>query len=86
MAVGGLVRSSVAAGTVAALVTLTFLDDIFASALELPDWVHQLALTSHLGQPMIGSWDWGCIVACLALAVGGLILSEWGLSRRDVRM
>ena len=86
LAVGGLVRSSVAAGTVAVLVTLTFLDDTFAPGLKLPDWVHQLALTSHLGQPMIGGWDWSGIVACLVLAVGGLILSAWGLSRRDVRM
>lgn len=86
MAVGGLVRSSAAAGTVAVLVTLTFLDDTFAPALQLPDWVHQLALTSHLGQPMIGGWDWIGIVACLVLAAGGLILSAWGLSHRDVRM
>jgi len=86
MAVGGLVRSSVAAGTVAVLVTLTFLDDTFAPGLKLPDWVHRLALTSHLGQPMIGGWDWSGIVACLVLAAGGLILSAWGLSRRDVRM
>jgi hypothetical protein len=86
MAVGGLVRSSVAAGTVAVLVTLTFLVDTFAAALKLPDWVHQLALSSHLGQPMIGSWDWGGMVACLVLAVGGLILGAWGLSRRDVTM
>lgn len=84
MAVGGLVRSSIAAGTVAVLVTLTFLDDTFAPALELPDWVHQLALTSHMGLPMLGSWDWGGIAACLVLAVGGLIVSAWGLSRRDV--
>ena len=27
--------------------------------------VHQLALTSHLGQPMVGIWDWaGSLVRC----------------------
>lgn len=84
LAIGGLARSSVAAGTVAVLVTLTFLDDTFAPALKLPDWVHQLALTSHMGLPMVGSWDWTGIAACLVLAVGGLIVCALGLSRRDV--
>ena len=66
------------------MVTLSFLIDLLAPPLKLPDWVHQLALTSHLGQPMIGSWDWVGITICLALLVGGLLLSALGLSRRDV--
>jgi hypothetical protein len=86
VAAGGLLRSSIAGRFVAAVVTLTFLVDLFAPALKLPDWVHQLALTSHMGQPMIGSWDWVGITACLVLAFGGLGLSAWGLSRRDVTM
>lgn len=64
--------------------TPSFLIDLLAPPLKLPDWVHQLALTSHLGQPMIGSWDWVGITICLALLVGGLLLSALGLSRRDV--
>jgi putative exporter of polyketide antibiotics len=67
------------------VVTVTFLVDLMAPALKLPDWVHQLALTAHMCQPMIGSWDWVGITACLVLAVGGLALSGWGMSRRDVR-
>jgi ABC-2 type transport system permease protein len=86
IAAGGLLRSSIAGPFVAAVVTLTFLVDLFAPALKLPDWVHQLALTSHMGQPMVGSWDWTGITACLVLALGGLGLSAWGLSRRDVTM
>ena len=66
------------------MVTPSFLIDLLAPPLKLPDWVHQLALTSHLGQPMIGSWDWVGITICLALLVGGLLLSALGLSRRDV--
>ena len=66
------------------MVTLSFLIDLLAPPLKLPDWVHQLALTSHLGQPMIGSWDWVGITICLALLVGGLLLSALGLSGRDV--
>ena len=55
-----------------------------APALKLPDWVNQLALTAHLGQPMVGTWDWAGMVACVVLALGGLALAGWGMSRRDV--
>ena len=58
MAVGGLVSTAIAGEVVAAIVILTFLIDLIAPALKWPDWIHQLALTSHLGQPMIGNWDW----------------------------
>jgi hypothetical protein len=61
-----------------------FLLDLVAPALKLPDWVNQIALTAHLGQPMIGAWDWSGVAACPMLAVGGLLLSGWGMSRRDV--
>ena len=46
------------------LVIATFLDRPPRAGLKLPDWVHQLALTSHLGQPMIGTWDSVGMVAC----------------------
>jgi ABC-2 type transport system permease protein len=84
LAVGGLVGTGIAAESVAALVIAMFLLDLVAPALRLPDWVNQLALTAHLGQPMIGAWDPSGIAACLVLALGGLILSGWGMSRRDV--
>jgi polyether ionophore transport system permease protein len=83
-AVGGLFRTSVAAEVVAVVVTLTYLVDLLAPALKLPDWVHRLALTGHLGQPMVGSWDVAGIVACVVLAAAGLALGGWGMSRRDV--
>ena len=63
---------------------LTFVIDLVAPALDLPDWVHQLALTSHLGQPMVGIWDPAGMAACLVLAVGGLVLSGLGMRRRDI--
>jgi hypothetical protein len=46
--------------------------------------VHQLALTAHLGQPMLGEWDPVGIVACAVLAIGGILLGAWGIARRDV--
>ena len=62
----------------------TLLVDLVAPPLNLPDWVHQLALTSHFGQPMVGSWDPVGIIASLAIAVGGVAIGAWGMARRDV--
>jgi ABC-2 type transport system permease protein len=84
LAVGGLVSTAFAAEVVAGIVIVSFVIDILAPALKWPDWVHQLALSSHLGRPMIGEWDWVGMAACVALAVGGLLLGAWGMSRRDV--
>jgi ABC-2 type transport system permease protein len=85
IAVGGLWRTSLAAEIAAIFVIVTYLIDLLAPPLGLPDWLHQLALTSHLGQPMIGQWDLAGVVACVVLAVGGIAAGAWGLSRRDVR-
>lgn len=84
LAVGGLTRSSFAGPAVAVVAIGTFLVDILAQALMLPDWVRQLALSSHMGEPMVGSWEAAGILACLILAIGGLIVGAWGMNRRDV--
>jgi len=84
MAIGGLWRTSLAAEIAAVLVTATFLVDLLAPALKLPDWVHQLALTTHMGRPMIGEWNAVGMVACIALAIGGVIVGAWGIRRRDI--
>jgi len=84
VAVGGLWRTSIAAEIAALLVVATYLVNLLAPALGLPDWVHQLALTAHLGQPMMGQWDATGIVACLVLAGGGILVGAWGMNRRDV--
>jgi polyether ionophore transport system permease protein len=84
MAIGGLWRTSLAAEIAALVVIATYLIDLVAPALKLPDWFHQLALTAHLGQPMIGRWDVVGIAACLVIGVGGILLGAWGVGRRDV--
>lgn len=84
VAVGGLWRTSLAGEIAAVFVVATYLVDLLAPAFKLPDWVHQLALTSHMGQPMIGQWDAVGVIACLVVAVGGVLLGAWGLNRRDV--
>ena len=83
-AVGGLWRTSLAAEVTALVVVATYLIDLIAPALKVPDWVHQLALTAHMGQPMTGAWDPVGVVACVVIAVGGIALGAWGFARRDV--
>jgi ABC-2 type transport system permease protein len=84
VAVGGLWRTSLAAEITALVVVVTYLIDLLAPALKLPDWFHQLALTAHMGQPMIGQWDAFGIVASVVIAVGGILLGARGVTRRDV--
>ena len=85
MAVGGLVRPSAATPAVLAVVVGTFLLDTLAPILRLPDWVAQLALTTHLGEPLTGAWDPAGTAACIILAVGGIGAGTLGMARRDVR-
>ena len=33
---------------------------------------------------MVGNWDPAGVVVCLTLAVCGLLLGAWGMTRRDV--
>jgi len=84
VAIGGLWRTSLAAEIAALFVIATFLLDLLAPPLGLPDWVHQLAITAHLGQPMIGQWDPVGVALCVVVAVGGIALGAWGLGRRDI--
>ncbi|MEW5992265.1 MAG: ABC transporter permease subunit [Chloroflexota bacterium] len=84
LAVGGLVRTSIAGEVVAGIVIATFLLDILAPALKWPDWVHDLALSAHLGQPMIGTWDLPGMIALGVVAVAGVVLAGVGIARRDV--
>ena len=72
------------AAALAGIVIATFLLDILAPALKWPEWVHDLALSAHLGQPMIGTWDWPGMIACVVIALGGVVLAGVGIARRDV--
>lgn len=84
LAAGGLVRASLGAPVAAALVIATFLLDTLGAALDLPDFVIDLSIYKHLGQPMVGTYDAAGLAACLVLAVGGLALGAWGMQRRDL--
>ncbi len=84
LAVGGLVRASLAAPVTAGLVIATFLLDTLGEALDLPDPVLDLSLFRHLGQPMVGSFEPVGIVAAAVITVGGVLIGAWGLQRRDL--
>jgi ABC-2 type transport system permease protein len=83
-AAGGLWRSSIAAEIAALFVVVTYLIGLVGPALNLPDWFNNLALTSHYGQPMTGNWDMTGVIASLVIAVGGILIGAWGVTRRDV--
>lgn len=85
VAAGGLFGPSWATPTVLVVAVADFLADVIAPILRAPDWVEQLALTAHLGKPIIGVWDMGGVIVCLAVAVGGLAVGAWGMRRRDVQ-
>lgn len=84
IALGGLIRPTLAVATTASLGVATYLLDVFGSALRLPDELVDLALTNHLGQPMAGLYDPVGMAVCAVLAVGGVLLGALGLARRDV--
>ena len=58
--------------------------DTLGAALKLPDWVLDLSLYKHLGQPMAGIFDPVGIVVAAVLVVGGLAICAIGLTRRDI--
>jgi ABC-2 type transport system permease protein len=84
IAVGGLTRPGLAAVTVIGLTIGFYLLDFLGAALNLPEAVTWFSLSNHLGQPVLGEWDVPGMIACAVLAVGGVIVGAWGLSRRDV--
>jgi len=85
IAVGGLIGPAFAAPTVVGLTLVTWLVDLIGGDLGIPDWIHQLALSTHMGQPMVGVWNATGIVACLVLAAGGLAIGTLAFTRRDLR-
>jgi len=84
LAVGGLVRTSLAAGVTAILVIATFLLDTLGAALKLPDAILELSLYKHLGQPMAGIFDPVGIVVATIMVIGGVAVCTFGLTRRDI--
>jgi polyether ionophore transport system permease protein len=85
VAIGGVFGSRFAGPAAAIVVIVTWFLDILVPALNLPDVVHDLALTAHYGQPMLGQWDGVGIVASVVIAIAGVVVGTWGFRRRDLR-
>jgi ABC-2 type transport system permease protein len=84
-AVGGWLGTRFAGTVVIVFVIVTWFIALLGPLLDLPQFVQDLALTTHYGQPMVGTWDSVGIAASLVLAVGGIALGTWGFARRDLR-
>jgi len=84
LAVGGLVRSSLAAGVTAVLVIATLLIDTLGPALKLPDAILDLSIYRHMGHPIAGVFDPIGIGAAVVMVVGGVAICAFGLTRRDI--
>ena len=84
LAVGGLVRPSLAAPVALILAIGFFLWELIGSIVGLSDELLDLALQRHLGQPILGQFDLAGMVACVVLAVGGIALCAIGMRRRDI--
>ncbi|HET7728206.1 MAG TPA: hypothetical protein VFK54_12865 [Candidatus Limnocylindrales bacterium] len=84
LAIGGLIGTGAAAPVVALLTVATWMIDIIAPPLGLPDAIQQLALTSHYGQPVLGRWDVVGLCASALLALGGAAAGALAFTRRDL--
>jgi ABC-2 type transport system permease protein len=85
LAVGGFISPALAGPAVGLYVLAAFVIELVGSVLGLPAWLLDVSLARHLGQPFIGQVDALGMVACAALALGGLAAGAWGLARRDLR-
>jgi putative exporter of polyketide antibiotics len=83
--VGGLGRPSWAALAVGAATLGFYLLDLLGAILRLPADFLNLSLSHHLGRPMAGVYDIPGMVACAAIAAGGLVFGAVAFSRRDLR-
>jgi ABC-2 type transport system permease protein len=84
IAVGGLVRSGLAGPMVVIVTVVTWFIQITGPALNLPEFVTNLALPSHYGLPMVGEWEVAGVIASVVVAIGGVAIGAWGFSRRDL--
>ena len=74
-----------AALAVAALAIGMWLLEFLGGVLSLPDQLVNLALVTHLGQPMAGVYNWPGVALATGIAIGGLVGGAYAFGRRDLR-
>jgi ABC-2 type transport system permease protein len=80
----GWLRSGAVTGVLAALLALSFLDELVGAIFKWPDWVVQLSLFERYGTPFTKGLDWSNVVALLAVAAGALAIAIWRFSQKDI--
>jgi ABC-2 type transport system permease protein len=85
LAVGGLGRPAQAGIATGALAVGSYLLALLGNALQLPDWIVDLSLNEHVGQPLAGIYDEVGLVAMIGLAIGGPIVGALGFRARDIQ-
>ena len=81
----GVFSPTVGLAAAAGIAVGSYLLDFIGGALRLPSVLLDLSLSRHLGQPMLGRFDWPGLALCAILAIGGVALGAWGLQRRDLK-
>lgn len=84
IAVFGLGFVGLTAATPAILVFTFFLYDLIATTAKFSPFWAGLSLSSHLGLPMVGTFDVPGTVLLVAIAVGGVAVGAYGMHRRDL--
>jgi ABC-2 type transport system permease protein len=84
IAVFGLGFVGLAAPAPAILAFGFFLYDLIASTARFSPTFAGLSLSSHLGQPMVGTFDVPGTLLLVAIAVGGVAVGAFGMHRRDL--
>ena len=85
IAIAGIFGTGIAAPATAVIVLVTWFIDVLGPALNVPDAIHQLALSAHYGQTMLGVWDATGVAASVVLFVGGTAVGAVAFARRDLR-
>jgi ABC-2 type transport system permease protein len=80
----GWLRSGAVTGVLAALLALSFLDELVGAIFKWPDWVVQLSLFERYGTPFTKGLDWSNVVALLAVAASALAIAIWRFSQKDI--
>jgi ABC-2 type transport system permease protein len=84
IAIVGLGWPRLAALATGSVAITSYLLGVLGNALGLPDWLVDLALSEHVGQPMAGQFDVPGMIAMVVLGAGGLAVGAIGFGRRDL--
>ena len=77
-------RSGLAVALVGGLVIVSYLLDLFAPLLKLPDWLVSFSVFHQYGQPLINGLNWNTQFLLLGLSVAFIAVAVWRFHQRDI--